>query len=520
MIEETVVDQEFIDRMNKMVSDAKQGGLIESCSKSVCLFAEYMLGIKLRAWQIMVLQAMNDAIDGKISIKEFLDITSRQIGKTTKLGVFDLWACTFNKRPGGIYNSTQIANISISDDQAKKVLRENKKLIKLGDRKMASYVDEKGNALFTKNFFTSLIDETEPNNTSTITFKSYNKGVHGDYLLKDSMQGSFIKSLPPTPIILGNTYSIIHIDEAGKSEKMTDVVFYDYILPTGDEMDALITYSSTPWVLSGFFYRKVNPNDDYDEDEGVMKFLFTLDAIKIEAPERYARVKKKCDKLILDGKKDEVDRAYYCKFVKGQASYFDPDKVFKVFSEDYESVEGFKGECDMGIDFGGQTVSRTVVTISACHPETGIIRRLYHRVYEVGQDITLLEDVEELYTRFNIQRNIPDDCPAGWHIIERMKQKGWNVIPMNFKSDKVKKYSSFRAAMNRDVIRSYKDDVLKTEMLSLQQSQGIRSTQIEHAPGYTDDLIDSFLMSCYFFTDNDEEFNFYSLDYEDEHSDR
>ncbi len=86
---------------------------------------------------------------------------------------------------------------------------------------------------------------------------------------------------------------------------------------------------------------------------------------------------------------------------------------------------------------------------------------------------------------------------------------------MNFRSDKVKKYSSFRAAMNRDIIRSYKDDMLKAEMLALQFSQGQRTTFIEHAPGYTDDLIDSFLMSAYFFTDDDETFNFYALDYEE-----
>jgi hypothetical protein len=35
---------------------------------------------------------------------------------------------------------------------------------------------------------------------------------------------------------------------------------------------------------------------------------------------------------------------------------------------------------------------------------------------------------------------------------------------------------------------------------------------IQHAPGYTDDLIDSFLMSAYFFLVEDDGFKFWDLD--------
>ena len=126
--------------------------------------------------------------------------------------------------------------------------------------------------------------------------------------------------------------------------------------------------------------------------------------------------------------------------------------------------------------------------------------------------MSLLSDIELLLSKFNIQRIIPDDCPAGWYRIKEMKNKGWNVHPMNFKADKVKKYGAFRNMLNRGDILSYRDDDLRTEMMSMQFMEGQRSTIIRHAPGYTDDLIDSFVMSCYFFLQENEGAKFYDLD--------
>jgi hypothetical protein len=55
--------------------------------------------------------------------------------------------------------------------------------------------------------------------------------------------------------------------------------------------------------------------------------------------------------------------------------------------------------------------------------------------------------------------------------------------------------------LNRGRIQTYVDDALKTEMLSMEFSQGSKQSVIKHAPGYTDDIIDSFVMSAYFFVD-------------------
>jgi hypothetical protein len=377
-----------------------------------------------------------------------------------------------------------------------------------------TYTDPNGEPLFGKNFFSSLLSDEDANNMTTISFKPYNDKVHGDYLLKDSRTGSVIKSYPPTSVVLGETFTIVIEDEAGKTDRIDDVFHYDYVYPTGNSTNAIRIYTSTPWTPSGFFYRLADPNDDYTEHPAE-RVLFTIDAIREENPVYFDSVSKIIDNMNKDGKTDEVQRAYYCRFVKGEQVYFNPERVFKVFDKELPMVEQFTKECDMGVDFGGQVTSRTVITISTVDKENNI-NRLYHRTYEVGKDLGLLEDIAELLKRFNIQRIIPDDCPQGDFLIRQMIEKGWSVTPMNFRSEKVKKYGAFRAALNRGQVKSYVDDELKTEMLALEFKEGTKQSLIQHAPGYTDDLIDSFVMSAYYYIQDDNSFKFWDLDDVDE----
>jgi hypothetical protein len=510
MLSETKVDEGFIAEMAKFRELPAGVSLLEACSRSVVLFAEKMLGMRLYAWQVDFLTRIQRRMEEKsTSSKEFIALTSRQIGKSTAVAIFSLWVCVFNKYPSGNRNATIIGIISASDKQSIKLLHDVDLYIRTGDSFMQeTYLDASGESLFGKKFFSKLLDEKEANNTTTITFKAYNKDKHGLFLLKDSLVGSVIKSFPPTNGVLGETFTIVGVDEAGLTEKITDQFFYETVYPTGNKANAIRLYTSTPWVPSGFFYRLADPNDDYSEHPAE-RLMFTIDAIRIEDPEYYETVMKTVNQMNLDGKVDEVQRAYYCRFVKGESSYFNPDNIKGLFQE-YSAVESYGGECDMGIDFGGQTISRTVVTITAMTDKG--IQRLYHRIYPVAQDLSLIDDVTELLKRFNVQRIIPDDCPAGWHVIEKMRALGWNIEPMNFKADKVKKYGAFRAALNRGELLSYKDDELKTEMLALEFSQGKMTTQIVHAPGYTDDLIDSFVMSCYFFIEEEDGFKYYDVD--------
>jgi hypothetical protein len=221
---------------------------------------------------------------------------------------------------------------------------------------------------------------------------------------------------------------------------------------------------------------------------------------------------KDIERMNSDGNIDDVQRSYYCRFVKGQSAYFNPDNVRTMFDTTYTMYTMYAGKCDMGVDFGGQVKSKTVITISELTSK-GIVRRLYHRVYPVGKDITLLDDIAALKLQFNVQRIIPDDCPAGQYIIRIMKDdKGWDVFPMNFRSDKVAKYGAFRSWLNKGKITSYPDTILQTEMLALEFNNGSRNSMIEHAPGYSDDLIDSFLMSTYFFVEDEGRVKVFDID--------
>ena len=406
-ISETIVDNKFIKEMEKYREPDKTVPFLEACSKNVVVFAEHMLGVKLYSWQVLFLNKIQEEMVKPEGEREFVAITSRQIGKSKALSIFCVWACIFNKYPGTTANNTSALIVSASDVQAKKLLYEMKKDMRMGNVFMkGKYKNEDGTPLFGEAFFDELLSENEPNNTTTITFKPWDEEIHG-VVLKGSKSGSTIKSYPPTSAVLGETASIVIEDEAGKSDKITDQFHYDYLYPTGNSTNAVRIYTSTPWGPSGFFYRMVDPDDMYGESPGYV-VLFTMDAIKVENDFQYNAVSKIVNQLNKDGKTDEVQRAYYCRFIKGESSYFDPQDIFNSF-HDYAMHNKHSGQCDMGVDFGGQVKSKTVITISE-YTEDGIVRRLYHKSYEVGKDTDLLQDISDLKKLFNIQRIIVDDC--------------------------------------------------------------------------------------------------------------
>lgn len=520
LVEPITVDKAFIDEMNTY-SIPESSGLLEASSKNHIVFSEKMLGFPLRAWQkkasLILMRIVNepDPVVQRKLFKKLVLITSRQIGKSEWVASAALWLCAFNKYPGRIEanpsKATMLAMISITDEQARKLLRRTRKMLRRADRFIArTYVSPSGVPLFGSSFFEDLLDDKEPNNTQTLTFKAWNPSIHGQYVLRGAESGTSIACLPPTGKALGETYSVIFVDEAGRGDYMTDDFHNNDLYPVGDALDAIRIYTSTPWQSSGFFYKMVNPDGLFPDDPSTIVLCFTIEAIRLEAPEHYDTIMQEIERRRLSGENDEVNRAYYCRFVKGESSYFDPAKVMDAFNPGLRMQESFAYECDMGVDFGGQQKSKTVVTISE-KANNGTIVRVYHRAYEVGKDLTLLEDIADLLKRFNVQRIIPDDCPAGFFLINQMKDKGWNVHPMNFRAEKVKKYGSFRAMLNKGRVQSYSDIALQREMLAMEFSQAAKQSVLQHAPGESDDLIDSFVMSAYFYVEDEVEFKVHNL---------
>ena len=76
-----------------------------------------------------------------------------------------------------------------------------------------------------------------------------------------------------------------------------------------------------------------DPNDEFGDNPSE-RCLFTIDAIRLENPEYYATVMKTIEQMNKDGKTDEVQRAYYCKFVRGEGSYFDPKRISACFTNE------------------------------------------------------------------------------------------------------------------------------------------------------------------------------------------
>lgn len=508
---EHVVTIDFITDMNIRVEENldKNKSIFENSSEDICLFSKYLLGIDLYAWQIEFLYDIQDSIKNTSDIREFIALTARQLGKTTCLLVIIAWVLIFNKLPVGMSNSTQVAVISATDKQAKKLLKKLKLLLIAGERYMhrtykGEFTTSAQHELGAGKFFSALLDYKAENNKTVISIKAHFEGVQVP-LLNEAYGNSIAESHPPTAGVLGETVSLLIVDEAGRHDLIDDDFFTDELNPIGDHADAISIYTSTPWGPLGYFYERCDPNKEFFSEASL--YCYSIEALKNESHEGAKRQYKKAQKRISDyeaaGKHDTVTQVYYCGFVKGALNYFDLDRVSEMFDEDLIRLQEFEGPCDIGVDFGGQVKSKTSITISRLNEDTGHITRLFEKHYPVKGDDDLLDDIALLMTRFNIQRVVVDDCPAGHtHIRTMERDLGWTVTRMQFSTSKVQKYGAFRVKLNKGLLSSYPDRPLKTEMNNLQQSSTATRSQIKVARNKTDDIIDSFVISCYNFLDD------------------
>jgi hypothetical protein len=102
---------DFTSSLKKTVDWYLKEELIENCASSPIIFAERMLGVKLYAWQVRFMNDLLVPVNSEfrnLEQKEFVAITSRQIGKSTLLAIFNIWCCIFNKVPATTYNNTTV----------------------------------------------------------------------------------------------------------------------------------------------------------------------------------------------------------------------------------------------------------------------------------------------------------------------------------------------------------------------------------------------------------------------------
>ena len=448
----------------------------EYCREHPVVFAFFFLGIKLRKYQAY-------ALDYILKSKNVMWCWSRQLGKSVTLAIFSLWCIIFNKYPCGFDKSTRIIFISHTEDGAKKIIDEINRFIDLGDARYERVTNGK-----VKNYFSRY--RVGINNSFQVTFKR--NGIY-----------HFIKSFPPTSRIVGNTGSILIIDECARLKlKVTeDKFFREYCEPTISAYPhAKKIYSSTPEGCSGYFYYHFDPNNLLNEHE----FDRIWFPYSVHTDEDYLlMMKEKKRNYERDGKIKEFEQEYLALFVSSEGRYFSPDNhIGKMIDEDMCQLASYSGECYMGIDFGGQRTSHTVITIVTQEKigDKKIIKRLWHKVYPIKGDNDLLPDIKDLLRRFNVKRIVIDSLGGAYAVPEIKKLKP--VTEMVFRRDKGIKYDIFRVRMFRNEIKSYEDEYLLREMYAL-------NNEIKAPLGYTDDAIDSFVIASYHYLEEKAHFNFY-----------
>jgi len=441
-------------------------------------FSYFMLNTKPRPHQH---HFFNNILD----TDRLLVVKARQLGFTTAIAMFALWAAFFNKYKSGVNKNTKIGIISKEDDAAKKVLLQVRDLIRIGDGWMSMLL--KGKPSWSQTFFSGMLKE--PNTTEVITFKN----------------GSFIKSFPPTSKVRGNSFDIVFVDEAAFLRcEDPNGFYYKVIEPTTVDTNGKIIILSTPNGQSGFFYDLADPfNQQSTHDFRRLFYHYS-----VSHDENYLRFIEK-QKRIMDTA--DFEQEYCCSFNSSKKNFFIPQKVDEAIHPELDQSDWSGYEFVAGIDFG-MTNSRTVISLATKKDDKICVPYVFR--FNASADVNLVVPKLESLKRsgWNIVKVVADDCPQGNAIISQLEKSGWYVEKFNFKRDKNKYYVSFRSFLNDGLIWILKHEILTKEMHELRQEETKQANLRIHKPNAgTDDCIDSVVMACSQYLDDKSRFNVYMV---------
>lgn len=486
----TQISQKTIEERDSVCESPKLG---ESVSKTkakedIGYFTYHQLGMKPYAWQYQAFKQFRN------SPKHQLWCTPRQyMGKSTALAIIALHSCIYNLYPiESKGNKTIIGIVSRSDEQSKKLVADIKTMMWKGDDHVERITGGK-----VKNFFTQYLSSAQDyaQTKSEMTFVEPRTG---------KVIGQII-CLPPTDRVRGYTFSHLLMDEVAFFED--DEFFLTIAAPTLNITKGKMVMTTTPNGQRGFFFKvfdpfDIEPTNDFDR--------IWLNWEHIEIDDFRQKVIETRDLYYVTGKAKKFEQEYEAKFTAAVNNYFDPEKVDDAMDKELQKWNSYDKPTDMGIDFG-MVNSRTVITISR-YCDDDVIRLIYHYIYPYGTDNSLVLDVKELVKRFNVQRVIVDNCPEGYHFIQLMKEEGLNLKEMTFRKEKVAKYGQFRAKLYSGKIKFYRFEELSAEMKAMEEEETVRSTRISKPSGGTDDIVDSFVMSVYYFIEDNNKLKFYDWD--------
>lgn len=467
---------QYLTITNEMKSAAMHAAVLDKAPRyskaatSTTYFARNFLGIKPYTWQHYFWGKLESGT------KRLCAITPRQVGKSTAIGIFALRAALFNLYPAGVNQKTVISIISRSDQQSKEMMKDIRSYIYMGDeyiKKMSGGTES--------NFISQFIDtSTEAsNNMTTITFTN----------------GCVINCRPPTDAVRGDSNSILFLDEAAHITE--DSFYYEVAYATVRQTKGMIVITTTPKGMQGFVYDLFDPEEKYESHEYDRIWLhYTM----IDSPDEIAEIENTKRQWYELGKEKKFQQEFEAKFTSQVGAFFDSADIDAIINPDLKPLHACDGETYMGVDFG-MVNSHTVITIVAKIENK--VRLLYQFSYSAGQDHDLIRDMDNLLKRFSCHYIIVDDCPQGYYAISEMEKKNWPVQKMSFRAEKVAKYFSFRSMIRKKLIEIYKNDILISEMKAMQEIQTPATVKIEKPDGGNDDRVDSLLMACYFFIDDE-----------------
>jgi len=410
------------------------------------------------------------------------------------LGIFVIWACWYNKYPTTISNITVIYISSKEDEAATDLMEKIKMILYDGDRYMSKFV---GN----DNYFTGSMKE--PNNTHQFTF----------------INNCFAKSIPPTMKAVGKSASWFLLDEAHRL-RCTDMdpdSFFDFASVMVAETGGGIILSSTAEGIIGFFYRAIDPDNKYKNNE-YEKFWFSHEIWDDGSPEciRYqAFVQSEKKRLTEAGRIIYWQQEYQALFTVTETAFFEHKDIEESLKDTPMKYEWKETPCSLGIDYG-MTISRTVLTVRTMIK--GEIIQIFQYRCPAGFDINLLTDpswehsIQNLKRRYNLFMILPDNCPQGDQTNKWLeKNSGIEVKSYNFRSDQMSKNDGINRNCAAYAYRSkLKEGKLKTpnwnkvqifEMKIIQETEQKVLISIKAPTGQLCDTFDSDMMACIPFID-------------------
>lgn len=459
-------------------------------------FCYHQLGYKPYAWQHMLFKEVR-AEDTDILVN-----TIRQAGKTFSIEALSIQYCVYNLKPIPSKGYTIIGIASSSEDQQMKIIQDIRDMLAHGDSHLYDYSGGRLNKWFTSHLSTR---QQDTNNKKQLTFREIKLNPKTRQYEPVGKVLGVIKTVPATKSARGNTFSLLFMDEAAFFDEDD---FYDTVArPTLKATEGHAVVTTTPNGQRGWFYKVFDPEEELDYNP-FKKFWLHYEHIEDER--EYASVVNMKKEMYARGADKQFQQEYEALFTADDVSFFDSDRVDAAIDYTLAPKDSSTKTTDMGIDFGFKTCPSTICITE--YGEDGIAKLVWHKVYPPEGDLNIYEDAKALVKQYNVQRVIIDECPAASNFIQSARKEGMNVHLMSFKRDKQTKYFQFRQRLYEGKIKFYNVKLLIQEMKALVAEEQKIGTRISKPKGGSDDLIDSFLMSCYFFIEEKKGLRFINWD--------